>query len=365
MRLSLTLLVTSLIATVNAKRAKRIISKDKADSVKANSRAGRKLLAKARRLDQEQEVDYSWLPDYTFQFQKCYSWEAYGREDNNENMEKSIVFRACPQGECSSSCKYGADYIVQLADYVEAYTTAKQNLREYNCQMVEENCECDDDQVDDEQCQQNCYDAAGLNYCNNDEEEFDPMNYAECAQLEMNNDNGRKLDEENALYGGIYCSDDNDQVLLGAFTDEACTTLDTSNAYYQVMGQSLPYSSKSIVGSGCVSCTNPFYVEGDDDNDDNQDNINEMCMEVYDLAGKCETDLSINYPTTDACVYINNVVPNLDKLYKGEKVKPAGTSALTWLFGFTTLALAGYIGYTSYNKKTASIDLAEQGGVMT
>jgi len=360
MRLSVSYLLATLVATVSAKR---IISKGKAASVKASSRAGRKLLAKARRLD-EAEADYSWMPEYTFQFQKCYSWEAYGREDNNENMEKSIIFRACPQGECSSTCSYGADYIVQLADYVDAYITAKQNLREYNCQMVEENCECDDDQVDDDACMYNCYAAAGLNYCNDDENQFDPMDYVDCAQLEMNNDNNnRKLDEENAIYGGLYCSDDGDSVLMGAFTDEDCSTFDSSNTYYKTMGSALPYSSKSIVGSGCVSCANPFYVEGDDDNQ--EDNVNEMCMEVYDMAGKCETDLNINYPTTDACIYINNVVPNLAKLYKGEDVDSSGSSALTWFFGFTTLALAGFIGYNSYNKKSASIDLAEQGGVMT
>jgi len=368
MYIALPFLFTVLAVNVDAKLRKLNV-----DSLAVHSKAGRKLFSKARRLDEE--VDYSWMPGYTFQFQKCYQWDAYGREEN-ENKEKSIVFRACPQGDCSSSCKYGADYIVQLRDYVEAYTEAKQQLREYNCEMVEENCECDDDQVDDEACAQNCYAAAGLDYCQNDEEEFQVGDYAECAQLNMNveeeeedeeneeneeNENDRKLDEEAALYGGLYCSDDGSAVLLGAFTDEECSTLDTYNTYYKTTGQSLPYSSKSIIGSGCVSCKNPYYADGDDDNVDNQ--VNEMCTELYEQAGKCETDMNIYYKTTDACTYINNVVPNLEKLYKGEKSSSTGWA---WFFAMTSLGLAGFIGYQTMNGKKASIDLADQGqGVMT
>lgn len=173
----------------------------------------------------------------------------------------------------------------------------------------------------------------------------------------------RKLEEEeNKLYGGLYCGDDGKGVYLGAFTDEQCTTKDTYNTYYKTTGQSLPYSSKSIIGSGCVSCKNPYYVEGDDDND--QDEVNEMCMELYEQAGKCESNLNIDYPTTDACIYINNVVPNLEKLYKGENASSASTG-WAWFFGLTTFSLAGFIGYQTMNKKKASIDLAESDGVMT
>ena len=129
MKITLPILTAFLAATADAKLRKLDLK-----SLPAHSKAGRKLLSKARRLE-DGDVDYSWLPGYTFQFQKCYSWEAYGRDDN-EDKEKSIVFRACPQGDCSDSCKYGADYIVDLRDYVEAYTEAKQNLKEYNCEMV-------------------------------------------------------------------------------------------------------------------------------------------------------------------------------------------------------------------------------------
>jgi len=360
MRLSLSLLLSTLVVSANARK---LISK--VDSIKAKSKAGRKLLSKARRLDEDQEVDYSWLPGYTFQFQKCYQWEAYGREEN-ENKEKAIVFRACPQGDCSSNCKYGADYIVQLIDYVQAYTEARDNLRQYNCEMVEENCECDDDQQDDEACLANCYAEAGLNYCQDEEDEFDVEDYADCAQLEMNNDNNRrKLDEDEGYYGGLYCSDDGEAVHMGIFSDEECSTRVSSSIYYQATGSALPYSSKSVIGSGCVSCLNPYYEDGDDDNDNVDEQINEMCAEVYEQAGKCETDLNIDYPSTDACIYINNVVPNLEKLYKGEKAQGQGASGLTWFFGFTTVALLGFVGYQTYNKKKASIDLAEQGGVMT
>jgi len=130
MRFDLALLFSALATTATS----RVIGG--LDSVKADSTAGRALMSKARRLNDEEDVDYSWLPGYSFKFEKCYSWDAFGREEQNR-QESYVVFRACPQGSCSSSCRHGAEYIVEMREYVEAYTQAKQNLQEYNCQQVD------------------------------------------------------------------------------------------------------------------------------------------------------------------------------------------------------------------------------------
>lgn len=346
------------------------------ESVQANSKAGRTLMSRARRLkDEDDDVDYSWLPGYTFSFQKCYSWDAFGREEQGRK-ESYVVFRACPQGSCSSSCRHGGEYIVEMRDYVKAYMEAKNTLKEYNCEMVEENCACDDDQVDDQTCLTNCYAAAGLDYCQNENEDGDGNNnnnnkdnmyedFDECKELEMNNDDDADDANNAVFYASMYCAYGGKAINLGVFTDEECTVKDKSGAYKAYYGSSLPYSRKSIVGSGCMSCKNPYYVAYDDDQNNNNDNneASELCMELYEQSGKCETNMKIDYPTTNACNYIHNVVPSMEKLFDGTKMAP--TSTLTVFFGMMCVALLGVCYYLFKHQKTMNINLSDQGGVLT
>jgi len=365
MRINLAIRITALANSASSSVIRGV------DTVKTTSNAGKKLMSKARRINEDDDnVDYSWLPGYTFQFQKCYSWDAFGRDEQGR-QESYVVFRACPQGSCSAGCRYGADYIVEMRDYVEAYTDAKQNLEEYNCELVQNNCACDDDQVDDNTCLQNCYDAAGLSYCQNNDEDgngngnnFDVEEFNECREFEMNNDDDNDDDNNNVFYGSMYCASGGTSIYLGLFTDEECTVKDTSNAYKTNYGEALPYSSTSILGNECTSCANPFYVEGDDDqNQNDEDEINEMCLELYEQSGKCETNLKIDYPTTNACNYIHNVVPSMEKLFDGTKMAP--TSTLTVFFGVMCAGLLGVCYYLFKNEKTTNINLSDQGGVLT
>lgn len=363
MRLSLVLLIAAL---ANGASSRKIIRGTDSANVKA-SKAGKKLMAKARRLD-EQEVDYSWLPGYTFQFQKCYSWDSFGRDEGEQGRKESyVVFRACPAGHCSASCRYGADYIVEMRDYVQAYTEAKENLKEYNCQKVENNCACDDDQADDQACLQNCYAEAGLDYCqedegddaNNNQNEFNVEDFDDCGEMDFGND-----DDSNIYYASMYCASGGNAINLGIFTDEGCTVKDTTNAYKTYYGESLPYSKKSIVGSGCTSCKNPYYeVNDDDQNQNDEDEVNEMCMELYEQSGKCETNLKIDYPTTNACNYIHNVVPSLEDLFKGKKM--ARISTVTIFFMIMCAGLCGACFYLFKRVKITNINLSDQGGVLT
>jgi len=162
----------------------------------------------------------------------------------------------------------------------------------------------------------------------------------------------------------MYCADGGKSINVGVFTDEECTVKDTYGSYKKYYGSSLPYTSKSIIGSGCVSCMNPFYEENDDDNNNNaEDKVNEMCMELYEQAGKCETHLKIDYPTTSACDYIHNVVPALEKLFAGTKMAP--TSTLTVFFAMMCMVLLGVSFYFFKHQKTTNINLSDQGGVLT
>eukprot|EP00593_Proboscia_inermis_P007272 CAMPEP_0171319896 /NCGR_PEP_ID=MMETSP0816-20121228/100116_1 /TAXON_ID=420281 /ORGANISM="Proboscia inermis, Strain CCAP1064/1" /LENGTH=118 /DNA_ID=CAMNT_0011816103 /DNA_START=75 /DNA_END=431 /DNA_ORIENTATION=+ len=56
-------------------------------------------------------------------------------------------------------------------------------------------------------------------------------------------------------------------------------------------------------------------------NDDNYAEASEMCQQIYAGSGKCEKNLEAGYgngpyyPSTDACEYIEKVMPGLESLY--------------------------------------------------
>lgn len=350
-------ILSALASTVAAGRVIR-----KSHEMSVTSATGKKLLSKARRLDDE-DVDYTWMSNYSIKFDKCYSWEAYGR-DERENRETFITFKVCPSDNCSSGCRYGGEYIVEMRDYVQTYLEFKEGLQEYNCEQVEENCECDDDAVDDDACLSNCYAAAGLNYCENEDDEFNVENYLECAQLDIENDD----DGDVGYYATAYCSEDGTALYLGVFKDEECSTMYSNNVYYEQTGYNLPYSSKSIISRNCISCYNPYYVAGDDDAGDNEnEEVSDMCAALYEEAGKCESNMQIDYQTTDACNYIKSIVPSLSKLFNSNgKAKVRNSDGVAWFFGLTTLGLIVALAYViQTSKKQSTINLAEQGGVMT
>lgn len=66
--------------------------------------------------------------------------------------QRLIHFKLCPTGSCDSKCTYGADYVVDMGVFVEAYIESKLDAQEYNCEMVRENCYCDNAN-DDEACE--------------------------------------------------------------------------------------------------------------------------------------------------------------------------------------------------------------------
>merc|ERR1712029_798114 len=116
------------------------------------------------------------------------------------------------------------------------------------------------------------------------------------------------------------------------------------------------HTSKSLVTTNCISCYNPYYEEGDDDAGGNADEmVTEMCATVYQEAGKCETDVNIDNPDTDACDYITRIVPSFDKLYNNEKSKVSNSDGFAWFFGFTTVVCLAVIGYLLQTSKKQSV----------
>ena len=77
-----------------------------------------------------------------------------------------------------------------MNEYVNAYMESKMEAQEYNCERVRENCYCEDAN-DDQACEQACYYQAGLDYCQQEEQnqngqkQFNLQEALECRRLEV------------------------------------------------------------------------------------------------------------------------------------------------------------------------------------
>jgi hypothetical protein len=155
--------------------------------IAADSKLGASLLSKAtvvtdaRHLEQDRDV--SFIANYKLKYLGCNSLPAIGQEGGeNGSMlytQHLVRFALCPD-DCSK-CSNGGEYIVNMMEFVDSYTEAKLDEQEYACEMVRENCYCDN--ADDEDvCEQNCYTDAGLDNCSDDDsDDFEIQRYLECS----------------------------------------------------------------------------------------------------------------------------------------------------------------------------------------
>lgn len=366
-------------------------------SIKADSAMGMELLGKARKLEGDDEVDMTWVTGYSIKFQGCHhisQWneEADGEEDVRVATKRLVRFRLCPSDVCSSDsgagCSSGyGDYIIDMNTFIDAYIQNKQATEEYNCEYTMQNtCDCEDgdDKGDDfnaEYCEYDCYMNLGMDYCvdrnpyvddEQDQEKFEVEEYMECKNWEPKNDNRRRLEEEEAQYFlGPYCADQGGKIYLGMFTDEECTNFaDDYNGkatYSELAGESLPYSSESLIGMDCFSCKQPAEVDNDNDNNNNnnqnqQDEIKEVCEQVYQSAGKCESRLSsvTAYANENACNYIEGIkiVRRNGTVITGAS-KNTVASAFIGIFAVSFVLLGAYVYYLKTKLDRAKINLSD------
>jgi len=301
-----------------------------AASLKTNSKGGRELLSNSRKL--EQDNDFTWIVDYSMKFANCHTITQYNMEGDEEQgnvyKETLIKYKLCKTGKCGYGCK-GGEYLTDMASYIDAYTEAKMNAREYACEMVRENCNCEDDQNDDEKCEKQCYIDAGLDYCienDDDGEEFNLQEFLECREIE--DQNGGYYNQQ--YFVGPKCSSNGERINLAVFTDEFCTVEGPAEMYAKFYGETLPYKSTSIVEADCVECAQA-------DGDDGAYEISEMCMEQYMISAKCESKLSIYNPDTSGCDFIDNLYLREDN-YK--PMKHTSAVGMAWFFFISTVGLA-------------------------
>lgn len=183
--LSTTMFRSTIVAALVATVAAGVIDPQ---AISADSKFGRSLLSKAEVIEPvrhlEQNGDYSYLYKYDIKYVGCSSLVQINGEGNAEEgalyTQHLVKFSLCPSGSCSS-CSNGGMYAVNMMQFVQAYSEYKEEEKEYKCQMIENNCYCDNAN-DDQACLASCYQKQGMSECIEYEgqEEFKMEEYMEC-----------------------------------------------------------------------------------------------------------------------------------------------------------------------------------------
>jgi len=294
-----------------------------ATTIRKSFNAKAKLLNKSRRLEgeeeQQQEEEFSFLANYSLKLVACANGEKFQNPENGEYEYSTVIYRLCPADECDSDlakgCKTGyGDFITGLNTFVDAWLEDKR-----------ENMNQDD--------------------------QFNIDEFSECReyQAEDNGDGDNNGGNNAVYYVGPTCDDDGD-IRLGFFSDYMCSTVPEDVTFEDISnGWTLPYSSGGLTGRGCESCS--AY------NDNGEYQVSEMCQQLYEWSGKCETNME----------YTGQYGADTSKCESIELMMPAssgGASAgkiIGWLiFALVVVGVAGF-AYTKWwmKKKNDQVLTAE------
>jgi hypothetical protein len=367
-------------------------------NIKADSELGSKLMANARRVEENADVDFTYVAGYSIKFQGCHSiqqWndEADGEEDVRIATKRLVRFRLCPTDSCTTAnaggCNSGyGEYIIDMNIFLQAYMQSVETYNEYRCEYLQQMvCACNDDDgnqqddgFDEDICLWDCYVANGVedicadrNPYNEDEQQqeeaFKLEEYMECGRFEVqdNDDaNNRRLDQQEVeYYLGPYCSDNGGAIFLGMFTDDTCTTF--ADAYggkstYQTLAKTtMPYSETSVIELDCLSCKEPEDFNNDGNDNEDGDEVAEVCEAIYAEAGKCESSMGIDNPNTNACTYMEGIkIVRKNGIITQNSSKGNKTaSVFIGIFVVAFVLLAAYVYYLKTKLDRASINLAE------
>jgi hypothetical protein len=138
--------------------------------IAASSPLGSRILSAARRVENNNNNQQSaWVINYSIRFENCAVSEEYyggyfgGQNGNNNNQnnqnnnrqnyngmyqQRLVHFKLCPTDTCSAgtkakTCQNGAEYVIDMNSFVNAYVEAKMTAEQYECEKVRENCYCD------------------------------------------------------------------------------------------------------------------------------------------------------------------------------------------------------------------------------
>lgn len=377
------------------------------DNIPVGSDLGSKIMSHARSLENAAAVDFSWVADFSIKFQGCHhvsQWNDAADENSDVRIQtkRLIRFRLCPTKTCSASSAAGCssaygDYVIDMNTFLESYYQAVENYNQYKCEATLQKCNCNNDDrnnngddFDMEACEYQCYATYGmLESCNanNNQQQFQLADYVACAefqppedeaqeeegQQEDGQEGGRRLeqqdDNQNQYFIGPYCSEQGGAIYLGLFTDDTCSEFADNKygttTYKNLVRQSLPYSKKTIIKEDCLSCKEPEQYNQDGNDAQDADEVVEMCEQIYDTAGKCESALQaagyVYQANENACNYISGIkVVRKDGIITQVGSKANKTASIfIGIFVVAFVLLAAYVYYLKTKLDRVSINLAD------
>jgi hypothetical protein len=270
------------------------------------------LMKVARRLaddDAAVDAEYAFLGNYSFKLLTCKPGETFVNSASGATEYASVVYRLCPiTGDCadtgSQGCSGGyGDFVVGINTFVEEYLKQKQD---------------DMEQADDN---------------------FKVEDLGECRQYEGDKDADNYQDGV-YYYVGPACTSDGTGVKMEMFSDEGCKTPSSGITFEEISnGISLPYSTGGLVSNYCEACLG--Y------NDKGEYGLSDMCLNLYELSGKCESKMESYHYTgkqEGACEVVSTLLPKSSKSGNGGKV-------VGWLFFVLVVAGVGAFAFTAMKKK--------------
>jgi len=416
MKLSLTLLVAALGYSTAKKQnpfAPKVTKNNKKAKYAAKLMRGATPIRKLE--EEEQEVD---LTGYSIKFEKCqfvkqYDAEEDGGEENDSilSTKRFVIFRLCPNTSCGS-CNYNyGEYIVDMETYLESTLEYKQEVQEQYCETCDQCIEAAANAAEAE---------ANGEEAEEDEDAWKCTNvntsscYAECQNIENMEENGyvdaseyigcEKLDYEdnygNEYYAGAMCASSGTRIKIGIFSDEECSVYDESKDIESYMKNDDGYNMKlsyhllkqTFAEGECVaSCLKEDEEQNNgDDGEEKEAEVNEVCENLYEAAGKCESSHGfesgiVDYENYDNQVRNEELVCDFISSLKaghydqtGEIVVSGGRTTLgggasttggqKFALTFFILGSVGLAGYAAMLHqqltKGAKADLSRQGGAM-
>ena len=155
--------------------------------------------------------------------------------------------------------------------------------------------------------------------------------------------------------------------------DETCSYSAPDGVYERFhYGKSLPYASTSIIEHDCISCKEPEENNGNNNNNNNNNNqeeagVLEVCEQLYETAGKCETNLQAYgmYPNTMACQFIAGLSPwgktRIKATFSQAAENLKTPKVLAGVFAATTVVFGGVAYYLNDKLKRKSVGLVYDG----
>jgi len=148
--------------------------------------------------------------------------------------------------------------------------------------------------------------------------------------------------------------------------DETCSYAAPEGIYEKISyGVALPYSSESLVANDCVSCAEPTNYDEQNNNDQqDEDAIADVCQRLYVDAGKCESGLDIQYKNTLACDFIETLPQDATRRhvsFSNVNVSAVPAKVLAGVFAGTTVIL-GAVAFALHKKvQRKNVSLATEG----